>query len=68
MNETHVPEVVDVAQEMEREGVRVLGAVVVPGRGRAAFGRWPLDSVSRRVRDARGSDALAARERTSSRA
>jgi capsular polysaccharide biosynthesis protein len=69
MNETRVSDVVDAAREMEQEGVRVLGAVVVPGRGRAAFGRWPLDSISRRLGDAsRGSDALPAPERTSSRA
>ena len=68
MNETPVPEVVEAVEEMEREGVRVLGAVVLPGRGGFAFGRWPLDSVSRGTGGANGGSALPAHEGTSSRA
>jgi capsular polysaccharide biosynthesis protein len=67
MNATHVPDVVDAAREMEREGVRVIGALVVPDNGRAASGRWPLDSAWRGAGKASdGSEALPARERRSS--
>jgi capsular polysaccharide biosynthesis protein len=69
LNETEVADAREAADELEREGVRVLGAVVVPGSGQAAFGRWPLASVSRRVVTARrASDTVPATERISSRA
>jgi hypothetical protein len=41
MNATRVPDVVDAAREMEWAGVRVLGAVVVPGSRRTAVGSRP---------------------------
>ena len=69
MNATRVPDVVDTAREMERSGVRVLGAVIAPGGRRSAFARTPWVPESRRSGDAPGgSDALRASERTSSRA
>jgi len=69
MNATRVPDVVDAAREMERSGVRVLGAIIAPGGRRSAFARTPWVPESRRSGDASGeSDALPARERTSSRA
>ena len=69
MNATRVPDAVDAAREIERSGVRVLGAVVAAGDRRPAFGLRPWVLELRRADDApAGSDALAAPERTSSQA
>jgi hypothetical protein len=69
LNATRVPDAVDAAREIERSGVRVLGAVVAPGDRRPVFGLRPWVLELRRAGDApAGSDALAAPERTSSQA
>jgi Chain length determinant protein len=65
---TRVPDVVDAAREMERSGVRVLGAVVAPGGRRSAFARTPRVLEADRAEATAGSDALAAPKSNSSQA